>query len=88
MGPTVNSVYTQVLFNNCEYCPPSSDLRHRSLSCHIMPQRDLGCSLWFQRVIICLEHILTSREVFHLGKLREELEGRDSLVEVLLSICV
>lgn len=26
MGPTVNSVYKQVLFNNCENCPPSSDL--------------------------------------------------------------
>ena len=32
VGPAVNSVYKQVLFNNCEYCPPSSDLRHRSLS--------------------------------------------------------
>ena len=88
VGPTVNSVYKQVLFNNCENCPPSSDLCQRSLSCHITSQRDLGCSLWLQRVIICLEHILTPQEVFHLGKLREELEVRDSLVEVLLSICV
>ena len=88
VGPTVNSVYKQVLFNNCENCPPSSDLCQRSLSCHITPQRDLGFSLWLQRVIICLEHILTSQEVFHLRKLREELEVRDSLVEVLLSICV
>lgn len=88
MGPTVNSVYKQVLFNNCEYCPPSSDLRHRSLSCHITPQRDLGCSLWLQRVITCLEHILTSQEDFHLRTLREDLEVRDSLVEVLLCMCL